>query len=160
MESLRLFMVSIFTQNFEYTLIECLSQTGLDPAGPLFTSPKIVPLNRRLNSGDAQYVECLHTNRRNFGTNEVCGHSDFYANMGFVQPGCRDDACSHERAPYLFESSLHPKNKFLGRLCEDDLKSIENKCSTKVTQFGIHGQRSLGKFYFRTSECYPYIYRS
>lgn len=58
---------------------------GLDPAGPLFNmnSP-----TTRLAVTDADYVECVQTDNRNFGIGEPLGHVDFFPNGGSNQPGC------------------------------------------------------------------------
>lgn len=48
---------------------------GLDPAGPLFTLGNPAT---RLDSGDAEYVEVVHTDTRSFGIADPIGHSDFY----------------------------------------------------------------------------------
>lgn len=74
---------------------------GLDPAGPLFSvnSPA-----ERLDSGDAQYVEALHTNGGAFGSGigAPIAHADFFANGGSLQPGCFVALCSHMRAVDLY----------------------------------------------------------
>lgn len=41
--------------------------TGLDPAGPLFTTPLIVSADNRLASTDANFVQAIHTNANAFG---------------------------------------------------------------------------------------------
>lgn len=61
------------------------SITGLDPAGPLFTK---VDTKYRLDPSDALYVDVVHTDALNIGTVEKVGHTDFWANGGFTQPGC------------------------------------------------------------------------
>lgn len=58
---------------------------GLDPAGPLFDANN--PRNR-LDSTDADYVEVIHSDTRNFGIGAVIGHADFFPNNGSNQPGC------------------------------------------------------------------------
>lgn len=56
--------------------------TGLDPAGPMFSSQS-VPLSVRLDATDADFVDVIHTNmglflRGEFGTPLPTGHADFY----------------------------------------------------------------------------------
>ncbi len=65
--------------------------TGLDPAGPFFEGfdPKV-----RLDSGDAAYVDVIHSNGESlmvggFGFWEAIGHVDFYPNGGRAQRGCQ-----------------------------------------------------------------------
>ncbi|KAK0409101.1 hypothetical protein QR680_004339 [Steinernema hermaphroditum] len=110
---------------------------GLDPAGPLFSEGnpnrfyKAVPRDERLDRGDADYVEILHTSGDNFmhagaGSHFQWGDVDFYANGGEHQPGCHieylkfftfsteqmmDDfwktmSCSHAMAYHAFFHSI------------------------------------------------------
>lgn len=58
---------------------------GLDPAGPLFDANN--PVNR-LDRGDAEYVEVIHTDTNSFGIAFPIGHADFYPNGGTGMPGC------------------------------------------------------------------------
>lgn len=59
---------------------------GLDPAKPLFTN---LPLNLRLDSTDAEFVDVIHTDAGIFGFPVSIGHADFYPNGGISpQPGC------------------------------------------------------------------------
>lgn len=57
---------------------------GLDPAGPLFS---INDPDKRLDKGDAEYVEVIHTDRGLQGLAEPMGTADFYPNFGLKQPG-------------------------------------------------------------------------
>lgn len=109
-----------------------------------------------LDSNDAHHVQCLHTDRGILGTLFRCGNSDFYANFGFRQPGCTLDICNHVRAVYIFEASLNRSNSFVGKDCHNDIRALLNRCSTKIDKFGIHGNHINGRFYFSTTECYPY----
>lgn len=70
---------------------------GLDPAGPLFS---VNTPAERLDSGDALYVEALHTNGGAFGSGigTPIAHADFFPNGGSLQPGCFVALCSHMRA--------------------------------------------------------------
>lgn len=58
---------------------------GLDPAMPGFTFAR---KDSKLDSGDAELVDVIHTNAFIQGTIEPSGHVDFYMNGGVVQPGC------------------------------------------------------------------------
>lgn len=58
---------------------------GLDPALPLFITASA---EDKLDPGDAEYVDVIHTNAIVQGKLERCGHADFYMNGGILQPGC------------------------------------------------------------------------
>lgn len=60
--------------------------TGMDPAGPLFfgNAP-----DQRLSVGDADFIDCIHTDAYKFGYGSPLGDVDFYPNGGTaLQPGC------------------------------------------------------------------------
>ena len=59
--------------------------TGLDPARPLFAGADTI---FRLDPGDAEYVDAVHTSEVGIGAYITVGHTDFYPNGGFDQPGC------------------------------------------------------------------------
>ncbi|XP_027437927.1 lipase member H isoform X3 [Callorhinus ursinus] len=59
--------------------------TGLDPAGPLFNGR---PPEDRLDPGDAQFVDVIHSDIDALGYKEPLGNIDFYPNGGLDQPGC------------------------------------------------------------------------
>lgn len=73
----------------QYVKSKCKKQigriTGLDPSGPLFQN---LPERRRLDKGDAGFVDVIHTDQMKFGYSGSTGGSDFYPNCGQVQPGC------------------------------------------------------------------------
>ncbi|XP_031834606.1 phospholipase A1 [Nomia melanderi] len=68
---------------------------GLDPARPLLRAGYV----NRLDSGDADFVEVIHTNAGYYGETGRMGHVDFCVNGGKVQPFCEDkpnsQLCSH-----------------------------------------------------------------
>lgn len=70
---------------------------GLDPNSGLFSVNNPA---ERLDSGDADYVEAVHTNGGfgNFGIGSPIAHADFFPNGGSSQPGCITNTCSHLRA--------------------------------------------------------------
>ncbi|CRK89447.1 CLUMA_CG003192, isoform A, partial [Clunio marinus] len=88
---------------------------GVDPAGPLFN---VNDPSTRLAVGDAEYVECIHTDSRNFGIGDAICDADFFPNGGSNQPGCLTTLCDHGRAFDLFEESLKA-NELWGRRCSD-----------------------------------------
>lgn len=66
-----------------FNIILCL---GLDPAGPLFTK---WPKSLKLDAGDAEFVDVIHTDAGIFGYPTQIGHVDFWPNQGISpQPGC------------------------------------------------------------------------
>ncbi|XP_045152369.1 lipase member H isoform X2 [Echinops telfairi] len=86
--------------------------TGLDPAGPLFNGK---PPKDRLDSGDAQFVDIIHSDTDALGYKEPLGNIDFYPNGGMDQPGCPKSIfgglksylkCDHQRAVFLYLASL------------------------------------------------------
>lgn len=59
---------------------------GLDPAFPLFEPGS---KSERLNAGDADFVDVIHTDGGIFGYPWPLGHADFFPNGGIpLQPGC------------------------------------------------------------------------
>lgn len=141
-------------------------------AGPAFTTPFIKGPEDRLDPTDAQFVQCLHTSNI-LGTIINCGHADYRANGGDVQPGCGLDLvlCSHSRAAILFRNAVNPLFNYVGSVCAkqnnglignlmNTLTSIvlPPKC-TPVLQdlFGIHTNRLPGEFNFKTYDKAPYL---
>lgn len=61
---------------------------GLDPAGPLFDWPVLLPFNSRLTFDDATVVQVIHTMVFLTGVTVPSGTIDFYVNRGVDQPGC------------------------------------------------------------------------
>lgn len=67
---------------------------GLDPAGPGFDSTK-----NGLNKTCARFVQVLHTNPGELGTNEQRGDLNFYANNKTnTQPGNNQNAPTYIRS--------------------------------------------------------------
>lgn len=63
--------------------------TGLDPAGPLYEAPVLVPKNERLSDDDATAVEIVHTDGGLLGFHGSIGTIDFFPNGGeYIQPNC------------------------------------------------------------------------
>lgn len=70
---------------------------GLDPAGPGFDSTK-----NGLNKTCAKFVQVLHTNPGELGTNEQRGDLNFYANNKTnLQPGCAYSKCGECRVIFF-----------------------------------------------------------
>lgn len=77
---------------------------GLDPANLLFTERNP---DGRIDAGDAEYVEIIHTNGPTLvlagaGIGAPIGDADFFPNGGTSQPGCLTNTCSHIRAIHFY----------------------------------------------------------
>ncbi|XP_028404600.1 pancreatic lipase-related protein 2-like [Dendronephthya gigantea] len=123
--------------------------TGLDPAGPLFEDDSPVV---RLDRGDAEFVDVIHTDIRvaylgvvgSFGIIRAIGDADFYPNGGYNQPGCRNFSidlnivqtlkdlvvCSHARAVLLFLESINSKCMMRSYSCTTKWLFDHGQCSS------------------------------
>lgn len=61
---------------------------GMDAAQPLFTFPFHIDAAKRLDSGDAKFVQAIHTSCNTLGVAGNVGHADYYLNGGAIQPLC------------------------------------------------------------------------
>ena len=99
--------------------------TGLDPAGPQFTTETVskeplssAPKEQRLDSSDAELVDVIHTDGNQWGTMMVLGHVDFYVGnsfetFGHEQANCDSvDMCDHSKSTALFYNSLGERQEF------------------------------------------------
>ncbi|XP_066247592.1 phospholipase A1-like [Euwallacea similis] len=134
------------------------SITGLDTAGPLFF--KNNP-NGRLNQGDAQYVQAVHTNAGFLGVNYDIGDADYWPNGGKSQPGCGVDltgSCSHGRSFLYFIEAVHSK-EFIAKFCDSYSDYTEGQC--KRAETAVMGGAAVnvtvdGTFYLETNSESPY----
>lgn len=82
---------------------------GLDPAGPLFD---VREPEERIAVGDAEYVECIHTNGGilgvGFGIGANICDADFFPNGGSTQPGCLSNYCNKKIQPSSFYNLIFP----------------------------------------------------
>lgn len=99
---------------------------GLDPAGPLFSTRNP---EGRIDAGDANYVECIHTNGPTLliiglGLGGPICDADYFPNGGESQPGCLLNTCSHLRAVDFYVESI-ANNRFHALQCvtRDDINS-------------------------------------
>ncbi|KAK7877410.1 hypothetical protein WMY93_031897, partial [Mugilogobius chulae] len=107
--------------------------TGLDPAGPMFTS---AGPDERLDPSDAQFVDVLHTDMDSFGLRGAHGHIDFYANGGVDQPGCPKTifagksyfVCDHQRAVFLYLCALNQTCSITAFPCSSYSDFLDAKC--------------------------------
>lgn len=131
-----------------FHLLNVFPLAGLDPAGPGFQTN-----GNGLNRSCAQYVQVLHTNAGELGTNKSIGDADFFANFGTViQPGCPFKQCGHAKALFYYYASLFSQNEFIGVDCEQqDAKQIDLN-----SRFGLFTDGKVGEFCFNTTACFPY----
>lgn len=109
---------------------------ALDPAGPGFQKPT----ENRLRKGDADFIECIHTNGNLLGLMEPFCTIDFYPNFGFHQLGCKNvlkDLCSHSRAWKFFAESL--TRNFTAYECEF-MQEIYDKTPCNGTEILMGGE--------------------
>ncbi|XP_042719656.1 pancreatic triacylglycerol lipase-like [Lagopus leucura] len=113
--------------------------TGLDPAQPYFQD---TPIEVRLDTTDAEFVDVIHTDTAplipnlGLGMAEAIGHLDFYPNGGVEMPGCDKNpisqivdldgiwegtrdfvACNHLRSYKYYSDSIVYPDGFLGYTC-------------------------------------------
>ncbi|XP_018569787.1 lipase member H-like [Anoplophora glabripennis] len=138
--------------------------TALDPAGPLYNG---VTEDDRLDPGDADFVDVIHSNKGVFGYKYPCGHVDFWPNGGGpVQPSCsladrlsrRPFSlntlvfCDHYRAYQLFARSLTDSQRYLATQCSSYKEFKDGKCSfNNKTFMGISvNEKARGNYFIYT----------
>ncbi|XP_066155468.1 phospholipase A1 2-like [Euwallacea fornicatus] len=134
------------------------SITGLDPAGPLFLEKNP---DERLNQGDAQYVQVIHTNAGFLGVNYDVGDADYWPNGGMSQPGCGIDVtgfCAHSRSHMYFTEALNSV-EFIAKFCDSYSYYIDGQC--KTNQAAVMGGVSVnatidGTYYLETNAESPF----
>jgi len=160
--------------------------TGLDPAQPGFD---IALASDRLDKGDADFVDIIHTNSGSLFEGSLSilqkiGHMDFYPFGGKHQPGCQDvclgqdcshnilydlmrGGCSHGRATeYFVESILAQKsgNTFLAWHCDNWAKFKAGGCCRVPEHKAImgHGAKMTreGKYWLNVKADQPFSMHS
>ncbi|XP_050298257.1 lipase member H-A-like isoform X2 [Anthonomus grandis grandis] len=124
--------------------------TALDPAGPLFNNN---PIEERLDSSDADFVDVIYTNSGVFGMKYSVGHLNFWPNGGTKQPGCKLYEilqrygvainwlvfCHHYRSYQLYVESIRNPHKFPSRKCKSYVLYTLGFCNTEdVAYMGIN----------------------
>ncbi|XP_046617093.1 pancreatic triacylglycerol lipase-like [Neodiprion virginianus] len=135
--------------------------TGLDPAGPGFNL-----LIENLGSGDAEFIDIIHTDAGVYGTIISSGDVNFFPNGGTrLQPGCNlsvpfsdDDFCSHHRSWQYFTESLESEDAFVGRECSSYSNFTSGLCdsNTTIVMGFATPTTATGKFYLQTNGASPY----
>lgn len=112
--------------------------TGLDPAGPFFSSKNT---SEKLHFTDADLVDIIHTSD-NFGLSEKNGHMDFFPDLGEVT-ACNEVKNRFENLEnvILYEEANKKggddyKNLTLTSLNENDTKSVESLTNKLKSLFG------------------------
>ncbi|XP_058120411.1 phospholipase A1-like [Anopheles ziemanni] len=109
--------------------------TGLDPALPFFATARA---HWKLDQGDADFVDVIHTNAGVYGKIETCGHVDFYMNGGQNQPGCENHPnqplCSHKMSAAFFAESINSKQGFWATRCSSYFSYFFGFCKYRVEQ--------------------------
>ncbi|XP_022208621.2 probable phospholipase A1 magnifin [Drosophila obscura] len=135
--------------------------TGLDPANPCFYDGNDLP---GVRSGDARFVDIIHTNPGILGTPKIVGDADFFVQGLFpFKSGCAGldvISCSHGRAVEYFTETLYRTNtnNFLGKRCNryEDLWN-GRKCNDTRTVMGYDASaRDLGFFYVDANAVEPF----
>ncbi|EDW81407.1 uncharacterized protein Dwil_GK12046 [Drosophila willistoni] len=132
---------------------------GLDPALPLFSYDKPA---KRLNSGDAWYVESIQTNGGKLGFLKPIGKGAFYPNGGKKQPGCGLDAtgsCSHSRSVTYYAEAVTEDN-FGSMKCGDYEEAVAKECGSTYSSVRMGADTNAymveGDFYVPVNSKAPY----
>lgn len=133
---------------------------ALDPAGPLFSVDDPV---RRVDAGDAVYVEIIHTNGNTLGFNDPIGDTDFYPNGGSSQPGCGIDIsgnCAHGRAHEFYAESISGSVPFMADECTNFPEVTTDSCSMTGIREAMGGEPAnvgaSGLFWLQTAGSSPF----
>ncbi|PIK62060.1 putative pancreatic lipase-related protein 2 isoform X2 [Apostichopus japonicus] len=124
--------------------------TGLDPAGPGFSSQS--DSRCRLDPSDADFVDNIHTDDDTYGSSTDMGHVDFYPNGGSKQPNCISDvaACSHNRVIDLYAESVEASScKFTSYACSSWADYEAGQCTSCGGIFGCCNYMG----YWATASC-------
>jgi pancreatic triacylglycerol lipase len=131
MDSLTQFLASILQASKDThrrILLKLMRASHFVTTGPLFAERRP---DGRINSGDARYVECLHTNGGLTGAGigaHICD-ADFFPNGGSSQPGCLLPGCSHSRAVEFYVESIQ-NNGFHSVRCDTERQASRENCNS------------------------------
>ncbi|XP_046475616.1 phospholipase A1-like isoform X2 [Neodiprion pinetum] len=128
---------------------------GLDPASFLFYTTL-----EHVKSGDAAFVEIIHTDAGVIGIDLQTGDVDFYPNGGVeLQPGCLvPEVCSHLRACFYYAESVRNETAFIGRACDSNSAFEEGSCDSNDTVVMGYATPTTasGAYYLETNSDTPY----
>lgn len=97
-----------------------ISNIGMDPAGPCYDCA--ADIRNRLDASDANYVQCIHSNSKVFGSSNLCGCSDIFLNSSRIEP-----ISAHILSYVVFDYTLNANRQF-----------------TDLNAVGIHAVRNCG----------------
>ncbi|XP_016979897.1 phospholipase A1 [Drosophila rhopaloa] len=135
--------------------------TGLDPANPCFYDGNDL---EGLRSGDARFVDIIHSNPGMLGSPKRAGDADFFV-QGRIpfKAGCEgltSISCSHQRAVDYWTETVYPTNAndFLGRQCDRYSELLlGHYCRDTRTVMGYAAKSTeLGLFYVGANGAEPY----
>lgn len=138
--------------------------TGLDPAGPGYAD---IPVNLRLDPGDASLVDVIHTYNRILSLAQQLGHLDFYPNGGQFQPGCPDIYniwkvaesinCNHGRAYMYFAEAVGNEKAFNCKRCRNINEALKGECFENSTVYMANADTyEMGLYYVKTNPQPPF----
>lgn len=155
--------------------------TGLDPAGPCFTTDTQKEETKASNSGlldhgkrrlspeSANFVVALHTDTALFGLNENCAHYDVYVNGGYKQPYCGSTSIASRFDDLLnlnFNDSFNPNIACAHSFAHNILDTFVNFVTPYERQGAMRTEsgRSNGSLVTdedpeRKQRCYPMAYQ-
>lgn len=130
--------------------------------GPLFS---VRDPSGRIDAGDANYVEIIHTNGPTLwiagaGIGAPIGHADYWPNGGTSQPGCLTNTCSHGRAVNFYVESIQ-HNRFFALRCAERDDITSRRCTISPGEW-MGGDRINfvknvhGSFYLETNRNHPF----
>ncbi|XP_044733875.1 pancreatic triacylglycerol lipase-like [Chrysoperla carnea] len=139
--------------------------TALDPAGPIFVL-KFCP---KLEKGDADMVDVIHTDTNLFGYPTNLGYVDYYPNMHLLmggQPGCSNaedgriegPGCSHYRSWKFYSESVLNPTAFPSVRCINKYAFLFNYCDNdSLTYMGyLYPDKGNGEYYLETGPRQPF----
>lgn len=128
----------------------------MDPAQPTF---RLVDNDKRLDKGDALFVDIIHTNggrafmEGHLGLGNPLGHADYYPNSGRAQPGCplkwtyiyEEIECDHARSVNFFAESIVSPIGFPACRCDNWDHYVRGECKCGPEDMVFMGEHSGDK---------------
>ncbi|XP_041988289.1 phospholipase A1-like [Aricia agestis] len=141
--------------------------TGLDPARVLFEG--IPTLQKGLDRTCAKFVDIIHTNPGNYGSEKSTGTADFWPNYGNhgLQPGCpegsfdmfsQEDLCSHNRAWQFFIETLFAPTSFPAVSADtyEEFVEMDGRANFTAYMGELVSTKAKGNYYLTTNAQEPF----